>query len=252
MLMTCPAAALASPLARAAAADDEPNNALPDPARDATPIGRPRCKIAGTIGRAKERKPRSIPAERNDARQNLPPRPLCAGPRAPLRRQLTPLAAHTLVHGPAADTAATALAAVPCHSPSRDNAGSLDAAASDRPPDDRRRCNNATANAPARTAVHTPSANSDVLVDRPVDDCRLAADRHDKQNDSGPREPITPAVQASKRSVNFASRRFQLSPSLLLNLPDVPFPRSTLRAPARVKARICHAFKTLLTTLPLT
>lgn len=200
MLTTCPAASLASPLPRHAAADDETHNALPDPARDATPIGRPRCKIAGTIDPAKERKPRSIPAERNDARQNLRPRRLCAGPRAPLRRQLTPLAVHGLAygpaHGPAADTAATAPVAVPCHRPSRDSAGSLAAAASDAPPADMRRCNNATASAQARTAVHTPSANSDVLVGRLVDNSLLAADRHDKQNDSGPREPLLPLFKS--------------------------------------------------------
>lgn len=225
MLTTCPVAALASPFARDASAGDEPDNALPDPSLDATPIGIPHCKIAGTTCHAKERKPRSIPAERKNARQNLRSRRLCAGPRAPVRRQLTLLAAHAPVRALAADAAATASAAVPCRSLSRDIAGPLAAAASDTPPADTRRCNNATANAAARTAVHTPSANSDVLVD----DGLLAANRREKQNDSGPREPFTPAVQVSKRSVNFASRRFTsrlVAQSTRCAIPAIHTPRT--------------------------
>ena len=56
-----------------------------------------------------------------------------------------------------------------------------------------------------------------------------------------------PAVQVSKRSVNFASRRFYLSSSLLVNLQDVPIPAIHSRALARARARFCHAFNALLT-----
>jgi len=40
---------------------------------------------------------------------------------------------------------------------------------------------------------------------------------------------------------------FLPSSYLLVNLQDVPVPRSTSRAVARAKARFCHAFKALLT-----
>ena len=45
---------------------------------------------------------------------------------------------------------------------------------------------------------------------------------------STPREPITPAVQVSKRSVNFASRRFYLSSWFLVNLRNEPIRRYVL------------------------
>ena len=45
---------------------------------------------------------------------------------------------------------------------------------------------------------------------------------------------------------------FYLSSWLLINLQDVPIPRSASRALARAKARFCHAFKALLTDKSLT
>ena len=56
------------------------------------------------------------------------------------------------------------------------------------------------------------------------------------------------ASLGAKRQLRFEAF-LHLSSWLLINLQDVPIPRSTSRAVARAKARFCHAFKALLTAL---
>src|SRR5258707_253137 len=118
---------------------------------------------------------------------------------------------------PAGVPAAAALA--PDASPARgrwlDTFGSTAPVANAEPPADRPCCNNVLAGTSARTAVHTPSKDNaaagtpgavrtaPAAVAHP-----LAAYRHVHENDSGPREPFTPADQVSERGVNFAPRRF--------------------------------------------
>ena len=241
MLTMCRAVALAVSRAHDAGADDAPDNAPHDPARDAKPSGKLRCKNAGTNVHAGLGNVRNNPAVHTVALNHLPSRMLGAGPRATTPPQLTPFAARA----DAADTAAPAHAAAPDLGRSRDTAGLTADGASVEPIAGNLRCNNVFADAAARTAVRIPSADNAGADDG----SRLAARRCDRQNDSGPREPITPAVQVSKRSANFASRRFlHLAPHRLsFVVRPAPIPRPTARALARFTARFCHAFKALLT-----
>lgn len=122
------------------------------------------------------------------ASKNLLRTPLCAGPRATLPRQLTPFAAHAV----AADGVATAPAAAVCRSPSRDTAGSPASSANAGPHAGTLHRNNASADATARTAVHSPSAdNAWADADSP-----LAADRCAKENDAGSRELRLPLCKS--------------------------------------------------------
>ena len=226
MLTTCSAAARAWSCAHNAVAAVAPNTAPRDPARDVTPSGTPRCKNAGTNVHGESRKARSNPVDRIAVSQNLRTQALGAGPRAAHSRQLTRLAARAA----ARDTAGSVPAGVLGQASSLDTAGSPGVAASAAPLVDMRHCNNALANAAARTAVRSLSADNAAADD----DNPLAARRCDQHNDFGPREPITPAGQVSERSANFASRRFlHLAPhhlSVLVTLRPAPT-RDPLRAP---------------------
>jgi hypothetical protein len=102
----------------AANADAAADNALPDPARDATPSGRPHCKNAGTSAQAAPRTRRNNPADHTSVPQIFRPRMLGAYPRAPPARQLT------AAPGDLAGNAAAARVAAPDRWPWRDNAGS--------------------------------------------------------------------------------------------------------------------------------
>ncbi len=184
----CPATAFASSHAHNAGADDALDNALRDPTLDAKPNGTPHCKNACTTVHAEWKKARSRLADRTAASQNLRRLPQCAGPRATLPRQLTLFAAHAA----AADGVATAPVAAVYRSPSRDTAGSPASIANAGPLADMLRCKNATANAPARTAVHNPSAdNAWADADSP-----LAVDRCAKENDAGSRELLLPLCKS--------------------------------------------------------
>lgn len=247
MLTTCSAAAPAWSGAHHAAAAVAPDTALHDPARDVTPSGTPHCKNAGTNVHGELRNARSNPADHRAASQNLRTQALGAGPRAANPRQLTHPATPRTVHAPARDTADSVPADVLGLSRSPDTAGSPANDANAAPLVDTLHCNNAFADAADRTAVHSPSADIAAAgVDNP-----LAAPGCAQQNDFGPREPVTPAVQVSKRSVNFASRRFlHLAPHRLsfpVTLRPAPIPRPTAHAVARATARFCHASKALLT-----
>jgi len=200
IITTCSAAAHAW----SAGVDDDhaaaPDSALRDPAPAVMPSGRPRYKNACTCVHEEVRKARNTLADHRAALKNLLSPLLCAGPRAMILRQLTLLAAHA----PAADTAAPVHAAALDPSRSGDSVGSTATAASASPPADICHCNTASANAEAKRAAHIPSkGTADADADSP-----LAADRCAKENDSGPREPFTPAVQVSERSCYFAPRRF--------------------------------------------
>jgi len=152
MFKTCPAAALAWSHAYNASADAAPDTALHDPARNVKPVGTPRCKIACTTVHAEGKKARSSLADRTAASKNLRRLPLCAGPRATLPRQLTPPAAHAR----AADAVAIAPGAAACRAPSLDIAGSPASSANAGPRAGTLHRNRGRANAPARTAVHSP------------------------------------------------------------------------------------------------
>src|SRR6478736_3798206 len=119
MLTMCRAVALAVSRAHDAGADDAPDNAPHDPARDAKPSGKLRCKNAGTNVHAGLGNVRNNPAVHTVALNHLPSRMLGAGPRATTPPQLTPFAARAA----AADTAAPAHAAAPDLGRSRDTAG---------------------------------------------------------------------------------------------------------------------------------
>jgi len=151
MLTMCPAAALASSHAHNAAAAAVRDNAPRDPAPDAKPNGTPRCKIACTSVHAESKKARSSRADRTAASKNLRRLPVCAGPRATRPRQLTPAA-----HAAAADAVAPVPGAAVCRSPLLDSVGSPASSANAELLADMPRCNNALANAAARTAVHSP------------------------------------------------------------------------------------------------
>src|SRR4051794_19913147 len=101
ILTMCQAAAHAASRAHHADADAGRDSAPPDPARDVTPSGTPRCKNAGTNVHAGHGNGRSNPAVRTAALENLRSRLLGAGPRTTTLRQLTRLAARVV----AADTA---------------------------------------------------------------------------------------------------------------------------------------------------
>src|SRR5271156_2356818 len=200
IITTCSVA----PLASSAGVDDDhaaaPDSALRDPVPAVKPGGRPRCRNACTCVDGEVRKARNNLADRRAALKNLLAPVLCAGPRPLMLRQLTPLAAHAL----AADSASPVHAAALAPSRSGDSVGSTATAASASPLADIFHCNTASANAEAKRAAHIPSTGTaDADADSP-----LAADRCAQENDSGPREPFTPAVQVSERSVNFAPRRF--------------------------------------------
>jgi hypothetical protein len=152
MLTMCPAAALASSRARAASADAAPGNVPRDPARDAKPSGKLRCKNAGTNVHAGLGIVRSIPVVRIAASKNLHSLMLGAGPRPANPRQLTPFAARAA----AADTAAPGRAVAHVQNRWLDNADSPADAASAEPLADNLRCNNVLADAAARTAVRIP------------------------------------------------------------------------------------------------
>jgi hypothetical protein len=79
---------------------------------------------------------------------------------------------------------------------------------------DRQHCNNVLVDTSARTAVRNPSEDN-AAADHPGADLSAAATagsldvhRSVPENDSGPREPFTPADQVSERRANFAPRRF--------------------------------------------
>jgi hypothetical protein len=148
MFTTYPAATLASSHVHSVADDDALDNALRDPARDVKPSGTPHCKNVCMTVHAEWKKARSSLADRRTDSKNLHRSPLCAGPRATLSRQLTPAAA--------ADGVATAPVAAVCRSPSLDTAGSPASTANAGPRAGTLRRNNASANAAARTAVHSP------------------------------------------------------------------------------------------------
>ena len=195
MFTTCPAAALASSHAHNVADDDALDNALRDRARDAKPSGTPHCKNACSTVHMEWKKARSSLADRRADSKTLCRSPLCAGPRATLSRQLTPAAA--------ADGVATAPVAAVCRSPSLDSAGSPASSTNAGPHAGTLHCNSGIANAWARTAVHSPSAdNAWADADSP-----LAADRCAKENDVGSRELLLPLcksrseVDASLRGV---------------------------------------------------
>jgi hypothetical protein len=150
MLTTCPAARLASSRAHHADADAAPDNAPHDPARDVTPVGMPHCKNACTNVHGKRRRARSNLADRTAEPKKLHARTLRAGPRAANPRQLTPADAGV------ADTDDSAPAAARAHDPWPDNAGSTASAASYEPLGNMLHCNNALADAAARTAARSP------------------------------------------------------------------------------------------------
>ena len=162
----------------------------------------PHCKIACTNVHGEERKVRSNPADGTARPPNLRSKAVCAGPRAAAQRQLTPLAACA--------AAVIARAAAPCPDRLPDTSGSPANAATGVPPAGILHGNNDFANAAARTAGHSLSADTAGADD----DNPLAVRRCAIENDAGPRELATPAVQVSKRSANFASRR--LFPSSLV------------------------------------
>jgi hypothetical protein len=149
MLTTCPAAAPAAPHAHDHDDDDVRGNALRDPAPDAKPSGTPHCKNAGRKVHARREKTHSNPAAHTDASKILRSLMLGAGPRATQSPQL----ARPDARATAADTADFASAAA--HAPLRwlDSAGSTADDANAEPLADNLRCNNAFADAPARTAV---------------------------------------------------------------------------------------------------
>jgi hypothetical protein len=73
----------------AASADAAADIVLPDPARDATPNGRPHCKNADRNAQFAPRTRRNNPADRTSAPQIFRTHTLGAYPRAPPPRQLT-------------------------------------------------------------------------------------------------------------------------------------------------------------------
>ena len=152
MFKTCPAAALASSRARHADADAGRGSAIPGPARDAKPIGTPRCKNADTNVHAGHGNVRSNQAVRTAALKNFRSLMLGAGPRATAPRQLTRFAVRVV----AVDTADFDPADAPDPGRSPDNAGSPADAASAEPLPDNLRCNSVLADAAARTAVRIP------------------------------------------------------------------------------------------------
>jgi hypothetical protein len=237
MLTTCPVAALASSHAHNAGADDAPDNAPHDPARDAKPSGTPHCKIVCTNVHGERRKGRNSLVEHTTVPENLCRRSLCAGPRAAASRQLTCVA----VRAADADGSVPAAGHAPLRSP--DTSGSPANAASVAPPADMLHCNNAFANAAARTAVRILSAHTA----RADDDSPLAVRRCAKENDAGSRELLLPLCKSRSEASTSLRGVFYLSSCLLINLQDVPIPRSTSRAVVRTKARFCHAFTALLT-----
>jgi hypothetical protein len=229
MFKTCPAAALASSRAHHADADAVLDNVLHDPARDAKPSGIPHCKSACTIVHAEWKIARSSLADRRAASKNLHGPALCAGPRPTPPRQLTPPAAHAAV----ADDVATAPVAAVCRAPSLDIAGSPASSANAGPRAGTLHCNTGIANDPARTAVHSPSAdNAWADADSP-----LAADRCAKENDAGSRELLLPLCKSRSEASTSLRGVFTSRLGCLSIYQDVPIPRSTSRALARAKAR---------------
>jgi hypothetical protein len=239
MLTTCPVAALASSHAHNAGAGAAPDNAPHDPERDAKPSGTPSCKIVCTNVHGERRKGRNSLVEHTTVPENLCRRSLCAGPRAAASRQLTCFAVHV------ADAAGSVPAAghAPLRSP--DTSGSPANAASVAPPADILYCNNAFANAAARTAVRILGADTAGADD---DDSPLAACRCAKENDSGPREADSRCsslgVKRQLRSEAFYPR----SPSILL-YQMCRIARSTAGAAARPNARFRAVIRALLTHL---
>ena len=232
MLTTCPAAALACSHVHSASAAAAPDTVFHDPARNVKPVGTPRCKIACTIVHAEGKITRSSRADCMARSKILHGPALCAGPRATLSRQLTPFA----VHATAADGVVTAPGAAVCRSRSPDTAGSRASSANAGPHAGTFHCNSEIANAPARTAVHSPSADNAGADD---DDSPLAVDRCAKENDVGPRELLLPLCKS--RSEALTSLRGVFLPLVYVACQftrcDVTIPRSTSRAVARAKAR---------------
>jgi hypothetical protein len=125
------------PLVHDAIVADAADNALPDPALDVTPSGKPHCKNAATNVRAARQKPCNSQADGIVAANNLAAESLGAGPPSPGPRQLTRPSLVAVAH-----TADVAPAAVPAHRRWPDNSDWLCDAASDGPPRDRLHNNN--------------------------------------------------------------------------------------------------------------
>src|ERR1022692_1376401 len=149
MFKRCPAAALASSHAHNACADAALDSVIPDPGRDAKPIGIPGCKNACANVHGEGRIVRSNPADGTADPKNLRLGAVCAGPRAAHPRQLTPLS----VHAAAADGADFVLGDGRGHSRLPDTSGWHANAANAGPSAYRLHYSNEIANAAARTAV---------------------------------------------------------------------------------------------------
>jgi hypothetical protein len=135
--MRCPVADDALSLVHDAIVADAADNALPDPALDVTPNGKPHCKNAGTNVYAARQKPCNSQAGGIAAANNLDAEALGAGPASSGPRQLTPPSLVAVAH-----SVAVAGAAVPAHRRWPDNSDWLCDAASNGPPRDRSRNNN--------------------------------------------------------------------------------------------------------------